>query len=190
MGDPSGRVRKESDAYTSRIRARIPNAGWLPGRRQGTRAGAMESRSRCESALDMRPMTRMRAYLVPLALSLWVGVASGKAPAPSFSREIQPILDSYCVQCHLVGAAQAGLVLEEGESYANLVGKPSTESKYARVVPGAPDKSYLLAKLQGTHLKLGGAGMGMPLVDGSQRPLDRASIELIKRWIKLGAKNN
>jgi mono/diheme cytochrome c family protein len=135
-----------------------------------------------------------RWKLVPVALvtllSVWtLGVSAGEQP-PSLSRDIQPIFDSYCVQCHMLKGAQAGLVLEEGEAYGRLVGTPSSESKLFRVEAGSPSNSYLIRKLQGTHLQVGGSGMGMPLVEGLYRPLDKQQIELIRRWIELGAKDN
>ena len=85
---------------------------------------------------------------------------------------------------------QAGLVLEDGESFAMLVGVQSTESALLLVKPGAPEESYLLRKLKGTHLKAGGSGLGMPLTEGSYTPLAPETIALIEGWIQTGAKAN
>jgi mono/diheme cytochrome c family protein len=106
----------------------------------------------------------------------------------SYSRNIQSLFNTYCVTCHQ-GAGQAGLSLEPASSYKNLVGAPSTESTTGelRVKAGAPDQSYLLAKLNGTQVAAGGSGAQMPLVGG---PLSAAQINLVQQWITAGAPNN
>jgi cytochrome c553 len=105
----------------------------------------------------------------------------------SFSKEIQPIFNNYCVVCHQ-GAGQAGLTLEPNLSYTKLVGVPSTESTAElRVKPGSPDQSYIIAKLQGTQVQAGGSGAQMPY---GAAPLAQAQISLIQQWIAEGAPNN
>ncbi len=113
--------------------------------------------------------------------------ATGRAPAAvSFSRDIQPILDENCVACHQSGSAEQGLMLEAKMAYRHIVGVASKESKSALVVPGKPDQSYLLAKLTGAQIKLGGRGARMPLGD----PLPPAKIALVRAWIAAGAPKN
>ena len=110
-------------------------------------------------------------------------------PTPSgaaLSKDVQPIFNTSCVVCHQ-GAGQAGLTLEPGKSYSNLVNVPSTESPLKRVVPGASDQSYLLAKLSGTQVQVGGSGAQMPF---GAPPLSQAQISVIQQWIQLGAPNN
>lgn len=104
-----------------------------------------------------------------------------------FSRDVQPILDANCVQCHALEIAQAELVLEDGISYDMLVRHPSTESALMRVAPGAPGESYLLLKLKGAHLEAGGTGLGMPLTEGNYTPLPEPAIAAIESWIAAGA---
>jgi len=105
----------------------------------------------------------------------------------SYSKDIQPIFNSYCVVCHQ-GAGQAGLTLEPKLSYSNLVGMPSTESATElRVKPGSPDQSYIIAKLQGTQVQAGGSGAQMPY---GAVPLSQAQIDLIRQWIMQGGLNN
>src|SRR5205814_6809540 len=55
--------------------------------------------------------------------------------------------------CH-GAAASGGLVLSRGTAYANLVGVPAAneaarDAGGMRVVPGDPDRSFLLDKLEG-----------------------------------------
>ncbi len=113
--------------------------------------------------------------------------ATTAASGVSFSKNIQPIFNSNCVVCHQ-GAGQAGLTLEPNLSYSKLVGVPSTQSATEqRVKAGAPDQSYLLAKLNGTQVAAGGSGAQMPY---GAAPLSASNISLIQQWIAAGAPNN
>lgn len=117
------------------------------------------------------------------------GFAQGRERASvagkvSFSKDIQSILNDNCVVCHQAGAAPDGLRLDDEVSYSMLVGRKSTQSKLARVQPGAPEASYLLLKLKGTHAAKGGKGGLMPPGGG----LDPKAIDRIRFWIASGAK--
>lgn len=113
-------------------------------------------------------------------------------PAPntgavSFKNDVVPIFNSSCVVCHQGAKPPAGLSLEPGIAYQNLVNAPSTESTLARVAPGAPEKSYIVNKLLGTQAQAGGKGALMPY---NAQPLPEAQINSIQQWIKAGASNN
>ena len=71
-------------------------------------------------------------------------------------------------------------------SYANLVGVASRGKAGAiRVIPGDPENSYLIHKLEGRPAS---SGVRMPL---SRPPyLTDGQILVIKRWIELGARND
>jgi hypothetical protein len=104
---------------------------------------------------------------------------------PSFSSDIQSIFTNNCISsgCHNAGAA-GGLVLLEGQSYANLVNVASTqEPGKTRVIPNDAANSYIVIKLEGRQT----SGSRMPL-GGSA--LDSNSVQNIKNWIDKGAKNN
>ncbi len=104
---------------------------------------------------------------------------------PSFAADIQSIFNDNCVSsgCHSAGAA-GGLVLLQGQSYANLVNIVSVqESGKTRVIPGDSANSYIVIKLEGRQTN----GGRMPL-GGS--PLDSNSIQNIKNWIDKGAQDN
>lgn len=106
---------------------------------------------------------------------------AGSAKKIDFETEIQPILDDHCVMCHMTGAANGNLVLEQGQAQAYLINVKSSESGAVRVVPGKPDESYLIHKLDGTQGAIGGQGAQMPL--GSP-PLSAASRQHIAEWIR------
>jgi hypothetical protein len=89
--------------------------------------------------------------------------------------------------CHQI-QGEAGLALEPNRSYNNLVGVQSTQSSTQLLVKaGAPEESYLLAKLNGTQAQAGGSGVRMPY---GAAPLSQAQLNLIRQWITDGASNN
>ncbi|MDZ4327673.1 MAG: hypothetical protein U1A73_22025 [Pseudomonas sp.] len=115
--------------------------------------------------------------------------AAAKKPASaglSFSRKIQPIFDANCVACHQSAGASGGLNLEDGLAYRSIVSRKSAGRELVYVSPGNAQASYLLRKLEGTHVGMGGAGEQMPPTG----PLDSTSIALIQAWIEAGAKND
>lgn len=91
-----------------------------------------------------------------------------------------------CTNCHnAVGSRFNGLDLSPAVSYGNLVnvasrGKPGA----VRVIPGDPENSYIIHKLEGRSTI---AGVRMPLGGPF---LETGQIQVIKRWIEIGAPNN
>ncbi len=114
---------------------------------------------------------------------------------PTFSsiqREIFDTTDSSgrlaCTNCHTtVGRnPSGGLNLVSGVSYANLVRVASTGKPGAvRVIPGDPDNSYIVHKLEGSADIV---GVRMPRGNGPY--LTDGQMLVIKRWIANGAPNN
>ena len=94
-----------------------------------------------------------------------------------------------CVQCHTDAGrtpAGPGLVLLEGRAYSALVGRPSVGKPGATlVVPGDPDNSYVVKKLEG-HTDI--AGQRMPRGNGPF--LTEGQMLVIRQWIRDGAPNN
>ena len=126
------------------------------------------------------------AAACPLVMSV-ATLAAGSAAAPiSFRKQVQPIFDANCVVCHQIGGAQAGLVLEDGKAYANLVEQRSHQSPMALVTPGSAENSYLFHKISGTQAAAHGEGARMPL--GGQ--LDSSDIDIVRAWIVAGAQDN
>lgn len=147
---------------------------------------------------------RQRALIAALAAALASGAAGCDEPlsdlggptpnlTPAFSsiqREIFENGDSSgrppCVQCHNPGGARFnGLDLTSAVAFGNLVGVASRQRPAEiRVVPGDPENSYLIHKLEG---RAEIAGVRMPLVGP---PLTGGQIQIIERWIALGARND
>lgn len=93
-----------------------------------------------------------------------------------------------CVTCHTnVGRTPpAGLMLTHDAAYDQIVNVASTRKAGAvRVVPGDPDGSYLVHKVE-----------GLPDIVGLRMPysgppyLTDGQILILKRWIALGAPRN
>ena len=80
------------------------------------------------------------------------------------------------------------MALHPRAAYGYLVDMQSVESPLKRVKPGAPDESYLVHKLEGTHIEVGGVGLQMPIEAGGQ--LSAEDIQRIRDWISAGAKEN
>jgi hypothetical protein len=90
-----------------------------------------------------------------------------------------------CTSCHNLERLSGTMNLREGAAYASLVSVPSTRKPGAiRVIPGDPDGSYLIQKLE-----------GVPEIVGDRMPqrgpfLTSGQILIIRRWIEIGAPNN
>ncbi len=146
-----------------------------------------------------------RCYLIAFAaLAVFASACDEKlrdiaGPTPnlqptfsSIQREIFNTTDSAgraaCIQCHTnIGRTPPlGLPLNEGVSYAALVGQASRGKAGAiLVVPGDPEASYLIHKLEGRSDIV---GQRMPRTSGPF--LTSGQISIIERWIALGARND
>lgn len=104
---------------------------------------------------------------------------------PSFAADIQEIFDRRgCSSSTCHGAAQqAGMDLRSGAAYGSLVGVAATSEPIARVVPGDPDGSYVVMRVEGRQ----SVGSRMPL---GGAPLDAVDLANLRNWIARGAAEN
>ena len=83
--------------------------------------------------------------------------------------------------CHCGAGAQHGLRLDPGFSAGSLINVASPrDPNLIRVVPGDPDASFIIQKLDGTQT----VGARMP--DGGPY-LTTATVNVIRQWIQNGA---
>jgi mono/diheme cytochrome c family protein len=101
---------------------------------------------------------------------------SGQAAAPvSFYKEIRPILARNCQGCHQPAGKQSGLSLT---SYADF---QTGGQKGAALTAGNPEKSLVIAYL---------TGAAKPQMPFGGKPLPDDQIDLFRRWITEGAKDD
>ena len=106
-------------------------------------------------------------------------------PDATFSAIQQNVFTAICVECHGGTFPSAGMSLEAGVSYNNIVNVMSgQQSSLFRIEPNNPDNSYLIRKLEGGPNI---SGNRMPL---GQAPLPQATIDNIREWVSNGALNN
>jgi hypothetical protein len=127
------------------------------------------------------------------SLSSLAGPTANLQPTfASIQHEIFEATDSAgraaCVQCHTSTGRTptGGMDLNHAVAYSQLVNVPVHGKPGAiRVIPGDPDNSYLIQKLEGAT---GIVGRRMPFTGPPY--LTDGQILIIRRWITLGAPNN
>ena len=110
-----------------------------------------------------------------------------ESAAPTLTQLQADIFSPICSGCHNgTGASLPGIQnLTAGHTYASLVNVTSIENPaLKRILPGDPDNSYLVLKIQGSP---GISGQQMPLTGG---PLSQAQIDEVRAWVAAGALNN
>jgi hypothetical protein len=148
---------------------------------------------------------RLLASAVPLALCLVLAACdeslselTGPTPnlQPTLSSITRDIFNStdaagriQCTQCHTDAGGRnplGGLNLRPEVAHRSLVGVASRGKPGAiHVVPGDPENSYLIHKIEG---RPGIVGVRMPRGNGPF--LTQGQVLVIKRWIELGARND
>ncbi len=111
-------------------------------------------------------------------------------PGSSLSCDVQPTFTASCALsgCHAGTNPQQGMNLSEGQTFTNVVNVQSNQSPLLRIARSDPDASYLVHKVQGTHLTVGGCCAQMPAGGGA--PLTPAQIDTIRSWVSAGALDN
>jgi len=109
---------------------------------------------------------------------LLLGACSPKSV--SFSADVQPILDKYCMECHVPGGAgyvASGFDMSSYDAFMK-------GGKFgAFVVPGDPFASNLMILVEGrAH-----PSIRMP---HEREKLGDREIETLRNWVQQGAKNN
>ncbi len=137
------------------------------------------------------------------ALALAAGCSADPGPnaapdgGPPTYENVQAIFTRSCAQfnaCHNASGAGGMLVLAPGMSLDQLIRHPAVQVPHLqRVVPGDPDHSYLMTKLDGTMNTLpecrttdGSTPCGLAMPQ-SAPPLAPELRNAIREWIRAGA---
>ena len=108
------------------------------------------------------------------------GAQAGSARLSTLQEEV---LDRHCVtDCHEGVNAASNLRLEREQTYRALVNQASQQlTGKIRVVPGDPESSYLIIKMEG------GAGMVGVQMPRLAPPRPQSEINALRGWISRGA---
>ncbi len=123
---------------------------------------------RCDNLLPAKCVWLLVAICITLPFELSL------ADEIDFQRDIAPILEERCWYCHGEDEQESGLRLDRRPKMLR-----GGDSGLSAVVPGHPEKSYLIEAI--THSD---EDIAMP---PDEEKLPAEEIELIKRWIKEGA---
>ena len=117
------------------------------------------------------------AILAILSLPAW----SANKKEVSYAADIRPIINDYCLSCHQPGGKgyeKSGLDMRTYESMIK-------GTKYGAVIkPGDSFASTLIMLVEGR------ADPSIKMPYGINGSLSKDKIDLLKRWIDQGAKNN
>jgi len=123
-----------------------------------------------------------------LVASCGGGDKAGDLGEPVAYSEVQTVWNTYgCTGCH--PGVNPSLDLRPGKSYDDLVGIRALEDpELVRVIAGDPGSSFLYLKLGGDPpvADIPGIGTRMP---PRAPPIDAADLNLVRRWIEQGAKD-
>ena len=133
-----------------------------------TKVGLVQTSDDIEVTLDLVAIDG-EDFTPPTGLSLAsVDAGAGDSPSPSFSGEIQPILEANCVSCHRTGAVGAQMVtLDDASDAAEVADGLAVVTGSGYMPPWPPSEE------------------GIPLQH--TRGLDDSEIELIASWASAGA---
>ena len=117
--------------------------------------------------------------IAALTVALLAGCSMGPAPV-SYKSEVKPLIDKYCLECHVPGgdgATASGFVVDSYEAVMKgtkygpvIVAGDSLSSTFYRLVAGKVDPSIRMPH--------------------GKEALTEQEIATIERWILEGAKNN
>lgn len=117
--------------------------------------------------------------LCALLLSLFVQTFSQNKDEVSYSKDLYPIIKSKCIKCHEADDENPNSYAMENVTLIRTSGKAKNI-----IVPGDGANSYLILKLLPNPPK----GAQMPIF--SKKKLPNEEVDLFKRWIDQGAKDN
>src|SRR5439155_9965332 len=126
--------------------------------------------------------TGWAAFLTVLSLALNGHLVAAEPAAESatvsYYRDIRPLFAQHCQGCHQPAKASGGYVMT---SYAALLKKGDSEE--APFVAGKPQESLVVSQITSQDGQ-------PPLMPRGKDPLPEPQVNLIKKWIEQGAKDD
>ncbi len=123
----------------------------------------------------MRRIPDLSTTAAALALGV-MGFAAGAQGPPDFNRDILPILQRSCLNCHSGPSAQGGIRLESAAAAIQ-----SGSATHRAVVPHSPASSPLIQRVTAAD-----EDRRMPPGYSKLPRLAPAEVELLRRWIEAG----
>lgn len=118
--------------------------------------------------------------LVAMAL-VTAACASKQEATVSYSADVAPLLEKYCQACHMPGQLGYQASGFDLQGYDSLM----KGTKYGPVVlPGDPLTSALVMLIEGR------ADQSIKMPHAGAPQMSQQEIEIIRRWVEQGAKNN
>ncbi|HSV29513.1 MAG TPA: c-type cytochrome domain-containing protein [Candidatus Omnitrophota bacterium] len=125
-------------------------------------------------------MINFRAFAMAAFAVAVATPAFAKEEPVSFAEDVQPVLQMRCVMCHQPG--QEGYE-KSGFDLTSYEGLMKGTKHGPMIVPGDPYTSNLVVLVEGRADK----SLQMP---HGKKKLNSCDRELLRKWIKQGAKNN
>jgi uncharacterized membrane protein len=124
----------------------------------------------------------MTCRFFSIALLVFLASACGRSePTVSFSKDVRPVLESRCGECHTPGNPGYEASQLSFASYESLM----KGTQYGPVViAGDSASSNLIVLIEGR------ADPSISMPHGDSEPLLQSEIDTIKLWIAQGAQNN
>ena len=122
-------------------------------------------------------MNKTSSPVVCFLLAASAAFATADEAPVSFHKQVKPILQAKCQGCHQPAKASGKYVMTE---FTKLL--VDGESGEHAIVPGKPDKSFLLEQITPVD--------GAAAMPPNDKPLSKLEIELVRNWIAQGAKDD
>jgi len=138
-----------------------------------------------QPCLDPNRIVQLPDLVFYQVVGVCPGGEEGPIDYPSLSDVQASVFTPSCAKsgCHSGGAPAAGMNLEDGAAFANLVDVPSAEQPLLRrIAPGDPADSYLIRKVEGD-----------PTISGVRMPADgppyltQEQLDELRAWVLGGA---
>jgi len=122
------------------------------------------------------------AGMMTLLVLMLIALAGCKSEeSVSFSQDVKPIIDKYCIECHQAGGE--GLIAS-GFNLENYAGMMKGAKHGAMVIAGDSAGSNMLVLMEGR------ADPSISMPHGKMTGASRKELETIRLWIDQGAQDN